>query len=394
MSNIIQNLLVLAGSSRSQSVAAVADEKYAKHVHQQMAKDRLRRAIVLFGAALMVLTYTWTSLAKSMPEESAMSRQSSQQNHRSIGGEGRRGRRRQGETMEQGEEKPSRMGMLDRVFGRDPKLLAFQVQLEEMDKHIIHNIDPGIRWVKSDFLPELTSSSDRPLLKWDVRKMRGIVRHKEFMVVKRQGLPTPMAWERDAAGVPLDKGPLVDFTKHLYDYPDKQYELPTLGDYPKLTPMKEIMKLWPQDDVDHPPSPFTEVLIHFDFTNPKDLEAATLFRDAKLPFKLINVPEVAAAGKKWTDSYVTQHFDKDTPKHTGRRAQGTCQESPDNFFAFFTQGAWSVEDMGVPPTRNNDWTFAKWAEHARYADAVGLSPHQPHFYWQGESPTVVPNGHV
>ena len=38
--------------------------------------------------------------------------------------------------------------------------------------------------------------------------------------------------------------------------------------------------------------------------------------------------------------------------------------------------------MGVPPTRNNDWTFSKWAAHARYADEVGLSPYQPHFYWQ------------
>jgi hypothetical protein len=38
--------------------------------------------------------------------------------------------------------------------------------------------------------------------------------------------------------------------------------------------------------------------------------------------------------------------------------------------------------MGVPPTRNNDFTFAKWARHALYADRIGLSPNQPHFYWQ------------
>jgi hypothetical protein len=145
--------------------------------------------------------------------------------------------------------------------------------------------------------------------------------------------------------------------------------------------MKELMERWPQDDIDHPPTPFVEGLIHFDFTNPKDLKAATLFRDAKLPFKLIHVPEVVGAGKKWKDDYLIQHFDQGT--RSTRRAQGTCQESPDNFFAFYTVGAWSVDEMGIPPTRNNDWTFAKWVEHARYADATGLSPNHPHFYFQG-----------
>ena len=38
--------------------------------------------------------------------------------------------------------------------------------------------------------------------------------------------------------------------------------------------------------------------------------------------------------------------------------------------------------MGIPPTRNNDWNYAKWAKHAKYADQVALAPNQPHFYWQ------------
>jgi len=42
--------------------------------------------------------------------------------------------------------------------------------------------------------------------------------------------------------------------------------------------------------------------------------------------------------------------------------------------------------MGLPPTRNNDWSYAKWAEHAVYADAVNLTADQPHFYWQSGVP--------
>jgi hypothetical protein len=147
------------------------------------------------------------------------------------------------------------------------------------------------------------------------------------------------------------------------------------------------MQDWPQDDIDSVPSPFKETLIHFDYTNPEDVEAARKFRDAKLPFKFINVPEVVAAGEKWTDEYLSDQFDPHRQKQGSYpQAERDAQESPDNFFAFFKQQSWVVEAMGIPPTRNNDWTFAKWAEHARYADAVGLDPNAPHFYMQAGVP--------
>eukprot|EP00957_Ditylum_brightwellii_P114457 8726734-Ditylum_brightwellii.AAC.1 len=38
--------------------------------------------------------------------------------------------------------------------------------------------------------------------------------------------------------------------------------------------------------------------------------------------------------------------------------------------------------MGPPPTRDNDWSYATWAKHARYADRVQLPFHEPHYYWQ------------
>ena len=42
--------------------------------------------------------------------------------------------------------------------------------------------------------------------------------------------------------------------------------------------------------------------------------------------------------------------------------------------------------MGLPPVRNNDWTYEHWSKHARYADAVGLNASKPHFYWQSGVP--------
>ena len=39
-----------------------------------------------------------------------------------------------------------------------------------------------------------------------------------------------------------------------------------------------------------------------------------------------------------------------------------------------------IPNLTIPPLTAN--SFEKWARHARFADAVGLSPNHPHFYWQ------------
>lgn len=67
-------------------------------------------------------------------------------------------------------------------------------------------------------------------------------------------------------------------------------------------------------------------------------------------------------------------------------SNGKCNEGPDNFFAFFNPPLWDVMTLGIPPTRDNDWTFERWAKHAHYADLVGLDPNLPHYYWQSGVP--------
>jgi hypothetical protein len=154
--------------------------------------------------------------------------------------------------------------------------------------------------------------------------------------------------------------------------------------------MEVLMKRWPQDELDEPPSPIVERLMHFDFTDPEQQAMALKYRKAELPFKVTNVPEVVAAGLKWTDDYIATNFDGEggglfhKPKIP--RSKGNCQESHDNFFAFFTPMGWSFGSMGPPPYRNNDWNYQTWSKHAKYADAKSLSFDQPHFYWQSGVP--------
>jgi len=267
---------------------------------------------------------------------------------------------------------------------------ALKQALKDLDERILKNENRGIRWINMDLIPSL--QKDSPSLVDDVTHGGSIVRKpkqkdgtKEFFKATRHHSSQKMAWEEHDLET-LDMQPrenFVDYTKHPYVYPNKLMEPPAnLGDYPKLMPLKEVMEIWPQDDLDNPPVPIREDLIHFDFNSPEDMEAARKFRDAKLPFKVVNVPEVIAAGEKWTDEYVSKNFDSMFGYHGVPTSSGVAQESPDNYFAWYQAGVWDVDSMGVPPTRNNDWSFAKWAQHARYADRVGLDANQPHFYWQ------------
>jgi Cupin-like domain len=261
------------------------------------------------------------------------------------------------------------------------RMQDLQHALDVMTDRIHHNLDQGIRWVHPGMVPPLSSDDRKPLLeitKHDVEP--GSSYEKQFFSVSR---PSVMAWQvEDQAKRKMERRPdYVDYTQHPYSYPDLVLKPPSHGEYPKLQPLQEIMQEWPQDELDRPPRMIHEVLMHFDYTNPVELQAARRFRDAQLPFKLVNVPEVIEAGKKWTDEYLATNFDGGYGTN-GPPAKGTAQESVDNFFAFFIPPLWSILEMGLPPTLNNDWTFAKWSQHARYADHVGLGPNYPHFYWQ------------
>lgn len=242
--------------------------------------------------------------------------------------------------------------------------------LSQVEQDIRNNIHGGIRWVKTSALPPLPGK-DYGGMQYE---MEG-TDDDGFFAVKHQNQPS-MAWELEwnilkSSGKSLK--PIVDYTDPAkYKYPTALLEPPRAGGYPEVKTLQEMLANWDQDaDFE---GTITETLIHFNYSNPGEREAARKFRDAKLPFKLVDVPEVAAANLKWTDEYVGKHFDEEK--------NGRAQESPNNYFAFFQSKFWDVDKLGLAPTRDNDFTFKEWSEHARYADASQLSFESPHFYWQ------------
>ena len=195
-------------------------------------------------------------------------------------------------------------------------------------------------------------------------------------------------WQSDAVEALTNghSGPNVDYTKHNYEYPELMYEPPNDGSYPPLEPMSNIFETWGQDDLDDPPETLVEVLQHFDYQNPEQLEAAIKYRDLELPFKVYNVPEVMAANEKWTDEYVASHFDDESPADGAPQSNGACQQSVDNFFAFYRPQLWSEDLLGSSPSVDIDWTYKQWSKHAVYADTVNLPVTKKHYYWQSGVP--------
>lgn len=250
-------------------------------------------------------------------------------------------------------------------------------ELDQIDADIKSNYHGGIRWIRPNLLKELPGHTQNLQLNSGGRRTKSRVQGV-FSVHRNK--EEPMVWEHDLKQIKGKlNGPKVDYTKIEYTYPDMLWNVPKQGGYPQLDKLGDILKRYPQDDLDHPPQPFVEKLLHFNFSNPRERKAAELFRDAELPFKVYDIPNIPT--DKWTDEYISNNFDRNGFMR-GPKAQGIAQESLNNFFAFFTPNAWNVEVMGPPPSRNNDWTYQKWSDHAKYADHVGLDFDQPHFYWQ------------
>jgi len=190
----------------------------------------------------------------------------------------------------------------------------------------------------------------------------------------------------------LSSAPKVDYTKVDVTYPKLLYEVPEdLSEYPPLETLGSIMERWPQDNLDNPPLPFRETLLHFNHEDPQEMIAAEKFRDAMLPFKVYNVPDVVKAGELWSnDEYVARGFAEGKQGRMVRKGRGgvagSCQKSYDNFFAFFTKSHWDYDTMGPPPEYDSNFDYSMWAKHARYADRESIPPNEIHYYYQSGVP--------
>lgn len=261
--------------------------------------------------------------------------------------------------------------------------------------------DYKYRWTDPRQLPPITGSSSDNDAYWSNMSAKISRNRFGFDHSKFDAFETHAEWKKLAHDDTI--GPIVDYTTHQYSYPEVMTEPPNDSSYPSFETFRESIQKWSQYDLDSPPSTIVENLQHFDFQDMEQMQIAKKFRDLELPFKVYNVPELKEAEKKWTDDYLSWHFDrpsidssslfsygldKNFAKYGGKmpKSDGRCQKSKDSFFAFFDPHRWNFEVLGDVPYYNSDYTFKKFIKHARYADAHSIPPHEPHYYYQSGIP--------
>jgi hypothetical protein len=265
--------------------------------------------------------------------------------------------------------------------------LFLETWLRTINADTVDNVANGVRWIRPYLLPAggggrrgpqsssgaTMTTTTTPTTAQDITTS-STVDTKEFkkLSLKRSASKarigsnnnnnnkdgnTQMKWQEDWETI-LQKhggdveslGPTTDYTDpDLYVYPSSDIDkVPPAHKYPKLTPLKQLFGAWDQD-IDYGGQTIHETLIHFDYSDPQQREMALKFREADIPFKLVNVPEVAAAGKLWSDDdYLIR-------AHDDHNVRTLSEETINNFFLYFDAKKWDIRAMGLPPTRTNDW---------------------------------------
>uniref|UniRef100_A0A7S3NET5 JmjC domain-containing protein n=1 Tax=Aureoumbra lagunensis TaxID=44058 RepID=A0A7S3NET5_9STRA len=146
--------------------------------------------------------------------------------------------------------------------------------------------------------------------------------------------------------------------------------------YPQTQPLNEILKAWNPDNVTIP-IPFRETLQIFNYSNLKERALAEEYRNAEVPFKLYDIPNIEQVRKKWNDAYLVDVMDH------RRGTQFKIERSKNNHFMYWQhkQNMPAKYKDWIPPTEIITGVhFAQWLDWAHTADAEQIESEATHHY--------------
>jgi hypothetical protein len=164
----------------------------------------------------------------------------------------------------------------------------------------------------------------------------------------------------------------------IYDCPDA----PPPG-YPFDWTLLDVLKSWPPDDPTPRPTIFQGLCV-FDYN--KDYDKAVTYREAELPFVVINDPQVQQAVKRWN-----------APEYMASMLGGVrhrTEYSENNHFLYWNAPRTKKKKglLRPPPQKDElkDWkqptqmlrmSYLEWLHHANVTDEE-LGPDKPHWYYR------------
>lgn len=161
--------------------------------------------------------------------------------------------------------------------------------------------------------------------------------------------------------------------------------------YPFQWPILDLLNNWPADTVDPPASnQLHQGLCVFDYA--RDYDKAVTYRNAELPFVVVNDPAVAATVERWSQPDYLRELLREEPHRT--------EFSENNHFMYYVPVADDKKKKGKRKrkrnprrpgiTRPEGWTeptkllrmpYSQWLAKANVTEDR-LGPDQPHWYYR------------
>lgn len=147
--------------------------------------------------------------------------------------------------------------------------------------------------------------------------------------------------------------------------------------YPVYNTLLNIVETW-NPDVADAPEIFTETLQHFNYSDLRERNIAEQFRNAEIPFKLYDIPEIDKVVDLWSDTYLSEQL-------TGKHAH--VEKSVNNHFMYWTakRSQGKLKNWKAPTEIVSDMQFDEWLGLAKEADRSKLSNASAHYYFMSSS---------
>ena len=141
--------------------------------------------------------------------------------------------------------------------------------------------------------------------------------------------------------------------------------------YPHYDSLLDVLQNW-NPNQPNPPKYFKETIMHFNFSNIEERQLAEQYREAEIPFKLYDIPELNVAQKKWTDAYLLQAL---------QYSREDVEMSKSNHFMYWNRNGFKQNGQHKPPTSLVTLSFAEWLQFARRGDALQIGNESTHYYF-------------
>ena len=159
-------------------------------------------------------------------------------------------------------------------------------------------------------------------------------------------------------------------SKTIFERPVLLMEPPDMG-YPVYSSLLETVSKWNPDDPE-PPTTFKETIQRFNYSDELERSYAEKFRNAELPFKIYNIPDILSVTRKWNDEYLKQKM---------RYVTAHVEESKSNHFMYWNGHRYRSVGKYVPPTDLISMKFDQWLDIAKRADQTKSTNSTTHYYF-------------